>query len=303
MQLQRVVIATDFSAPSTDAAVWAARHFAPDAELVLLHTVVVPEPPRFLRGRFPSAEPLVETARLGATQKLRELSTLLGAERVRTEIRVGNAAEQIVQVSHEYHSDLVVVGKHGERPGVLGRMGSTADQLVRTSRIPVLLVVGARNAPPQRLLAPVDDSDVAPVVIEWVRFLASRFNARATALHVIGPAAFGTLLEMAPVGTGAPESDEGALRQELRHEASQWLARLVDGEIHRELITTEVAFGELGEEIAASALHLDADLIVMGSHGRKGLARYLIGSVASHVLRNTRCPALVVKEPEDEIVQ
>ncbi|HEY9515867.1 MAG TPA: universal stress protein [Gemmatimonadaceae bacterium] len=302
MQLQRVVIATDFSAPATDAAIWTARYFAPDAELALVHTIVIPEPPRFLRGRFPSTEPLVETARIGATLKMRELSGLLGAERVRSEIRVGDAAEEIAQVSNEYDSDLVVVGQHGERPGVLGRLGSTAEQVIRTSAVPVLLVVGAPDAPPRRLLVPVDDSDVAPVVIGWARFLTARFQANATAIHVIGPAAFGSLLEMATVGAGANEPEQGALRAEVRDEASQWLTRLVQSDIHREFIETDVAFGELGEEIAAIAQNMDADLIVMGSHGRKGLRRYLIGSVAGHVLRHAHCPTLVVREPEDDIV-
>ena len=55
--------------------------------------------------------------------------------------------------------------------------------------------------------------------------------------------------------------------------------------------------GAVAEEIMRFAQYRDADLIVMGTHGRKGVARFLMGSVAEEVLRRAKCPVSVVRSP------
>jgi nucleotide-binding universal stress UspA family protein len=303
MQLERIVIGMDFSASAIEAAGWIAHSFAPDAELVLVHAIVVPEIPRFLRQRTVPPDTLVETARLGAEQRMRELAATLGAKLVWPEIRVGTPAEQIVQVCKEYDADLIVVGPHGERTGGWGeRLGSTAERLVRTAPTPVLLTTHLRDAVPRRILVPVDDSSVTPWVVRWARALASRFGAASTAIYVIGPAVFSSALSMASVGTIDVGPEVNALRSELRDDAHHWIARAVRDNGDREPITTDVVFGDPGAQIVGIAQRTNIDLIVMGSRGLKGMKRMLLGSVASHVLRHAPCPTLVVKEPEDEIV-
>jgi len=297
MRLERVVIGMDFSTPATAAAAWTARHFTPDAELVLVHAIVVPEVPRFLRDRTPPTDTLIATARLGANQRMREISTSLGTRIIWPEIRVGSAAEQIAEACDEYDADLVVVGAHGVQPGRWGRLGSTAEQLVSTAPVPVLHAAALRNSPPRQILVPVNDSNVGPWVVRWARFLAERFDAHATAVYVVGPAVFSTVLATTTVGTGSTEAGQETLRTELSEETDQWLARLVGSDGDREAISTTVVFGEPGEEIVAAARRLNADLIVMGSRGLKGISRMVLGSVASHVLHHAPCPTLVVKEP------
>lgn len=301
MRLQRVVIGMDFSGPAIAAAAWTARRFAPDAELVLVHVIVVPEVPRYLRRRMPPTETLIETVRLGAAQRMRELTAAFGGRLVWPEIRVGTAAEQIAEACSEYDADLVVVGRHGERPGGEGRIGTTTAQLVRIASVPVLLAADIRDAPPERILVPVNDSHVAPWVVAWARFLRERFQARATALHVVGSAMFSSVLGTATIGDeeGAPLRDE--LRTGLRQEAESWLAQLVRGDVHREVMPADIAFGDPGAEIVGAAHRMHADCIVMGSRGLTGIRRVMLGSVADHVLRHAPCPVLVVKEPADEI--
>lgn len=303
MRLQRVVIGMDFSAPATAAAAWTASRFAPGAELVLVHTVVVPEVPRFLRARTPPTDALVETARLGAAQRMREMVESLGSDLVRTEIRVGHAAEEIAEACREHDADVVVVGKHGERPGFLGQIGSTAEHLVRISEVPVLLATGVRDATPQRLLVPLNDSNVAPWVVEWARFLAERYHAEATAIHIVGAAVFTSVLSAATVGAGDTEPLPEAVRTELRQSADDWLTRLAGRGASRQPLSIDVVFGDPGEEIVAAARRMNADLVVMGSRGMGRLGQAVLGSVASYVLRHSPCPTLVIKEPEDDLVR
>lgn len=303
MQLKRIVIGMDFSASAIEAAAWTARYLAPEAELVLVHAIVVPDVPHFLRARMPPPETLIDTARLGAEQRLRELASSLGAKLVWPEIRVGTPAEQIVQVCDEYGADLIVVGPHGERTGGWGeRLGSTAEQLVRTASAPVLLTSHLHEGAPHRLLVPVDDSSVTPWVVQWAHFLAQRFDADATAVYVIGPAVFSSALSVAAVGTIDVGPEVDSLRSELHDDAQRWIARVVQDNGEREPIDSDVIFGDPGAQIVAVAQRTDVDLIVMGSRGLKGLKRVLLGSVAAHVLRHAPCPILVVKEPEDAII-
>jgi nucleotide-binding universal stress UspA family protein len=299
MRLQRIVIGTDFSESAIAATSWTANHFAPGAELVMVHSVVVPEIPRFLRGRTPPTEVLTETARLGAAQRMREVAERLGGNLVRTEIRVGPAAEQIAQACSEHGADLVVVGRHGERAGILGHLGSTAEQLVRIAPVPVLVAAGLRDAPPTRMLVPINETRVAGWVVDWARFLAERFHAQATALYIVGAAVFTSVLSGVAVGPGGSEPSPEATRAELFQSADDWLTRLVGGSGQRYSMTVDVMLGDPGEEIVAAARRMDADLVVMGSRGLGKLGRALLGSVASYVLRHAPCPTLVVKEPED----
>ena len=80
---------------------------------------------------------------------------------------------------------------------------------------------------------------------------------------------------------------EAAARVKLERLARQ----LVDGEVRYEV---NVTTGEPGVEVLQAAKRLGADLIVMATHGRKGLRRFVVGSVAEHVVREASCPVLTV---------
>src|SRR5690606_23931576 len=139
MKLERVVIGMDFSEPSIAAARWAALHFAPDAELVLVHSIEIQRPPRFLRAALPPPAELEETTRQGAEQRLREVGLSLGAPRIWPVVREGRPADQIAAVAEERGADLIIVGEHGRSGGIRGLVGSTAEQLARSAPAPVLL--------------------------------------------------------------------------------------------------------------------------------------------------------------------
>jgi nucleotide-binding universal stress UspA family protein len=156
MHVQRVVVGVDFSATSVAAVRWTARELATDAELVLVHAVDVPEPPSFLRGRFPPRETLAGTAHDGADRKLRELSASLGVQRIWLEVRDGRADDVIDAVAAEYRADLVVTGAHGERAGVLKQLGSTAERVARAAPAPVLLAREPLPAKPATVLVAMD---------------------------------------------------------------------------------------------------------------------------------------------------
>ena len=300
MRLDRVVVGMDFSQPAEDAARWTARHFAPGAEIVLVHVVAVPEPPRFFRGKFPPRDTVIETARAGADRRMRELSTTLGAERIWIEIREGDPAEQIDAVATEYDAAVVVVGPHGARPGIWDRPGGTAEKLVREARHAVLLAANPADRAPRRLLVPVDESPATETVLEWARLFAERAATELTLLHIVSSTMLNELLSAGAVISGVmvPVPDEVLTNAEM--DAGSWLQQVAaEARLDRPGVGTQVKAGDPADEILAAAERLDTDLIVMGSSAH-GLRAALLGSVAREVLRSAKRPVIVVRAMVEE---
>jgi len=295
MELKRVVIGTDFSDSSISAARWTAAYFANAAEVVLVHSIFVPTPPGFLRGRFPAPEVVVATAREGAEKRLHALAESLAPAVVQTEVRVGPAAEQIATVAKEHAADLVVVGKHGQRTGIWSRLGTTAERLVANSPAPVLVVPKVPAAAPKNVLVALEDPEEAVWVLDWLRYVVERFSAQVTALHVVSSAILAGVLSVASSGPSGAEE----LKNEIRGQSDQWRSRFEAAGVPAAAMDSELTFGEPGQEIVAAADRLRSDLIVLG-RARGGRARRaLLGSVTDEVLSAANCPVLVVTESDD----
>lgn len=145
-----------------------------------------------------------------------------------------------------------------------------------------------------RILVPIDFSPSSRAALEYALFLAAPFRAEVEALHVweppgyVGPDA----LALLPVGTGQPGWDQ--TRADVQREVEQLLGRASD---RPRAVAVRVEAGEPSDTILRLAREGGADLIVMGTHGRTGLARLLIGSVAEAVLRRSTCPVLTIRVP------
>jgi nucleotide-binding universal stress UspA family protein len=278
MRLDRIVVGVDFRASSVAALRWVARYLAPGAELVLVHAVVLPEPPG-----APRPDAARETRRAAAydaaARRLRELRRSLPGRRARLEITEGSPAEVIARVARAYDADLVVVGPHGERPGALEQLGSTAERLVRRSPVPVLLATGELAGPPRRLLVPVRAPDISPSVLRWADALERRFDARLALVHVTGAA---PALAMA----GADEDEADVVEEpRWRHLAAAAPAGRV---------FTDAAWGDPTEAILAEAERFDSDLIVLDDRTLRAIHQALADEPADPLLRAAGCAVLVV---------
>lgn len=307
-RLERIVVATDFSESSVQAARWSAEVLAPDAEHLLVHVLEVPEPPSALAGRFGSREELLRTGRKGVEERLRDLRESLEGRRggdeaaIRTEIRLGPPADEIVGLAEDDDADLLVVGGHGfETRGAWERLGSTAERVIRASATPVLVARGTDRAPPRGILVPVDGSASSLQALAWGRFLSGRFDVPLTALHVETPFIYHYADTIPPSSDPSIAGDEGS--DDLAWwvpERQAWLREQADlAGLEPEAVTIRVALGKPADEILAAREREDADLIVMGSRGVGAVGRVFLGSVAGGVLRRTECPVLVVASEAD----
>jgi universal stress protein A len=145
--------------------------------------------------------------------------------------------------------------------------------------------------PIRRILFPTDFSEYADHAWSYVLSFAKEFAAEVYLLHVVPPPP--RLTE-----TYAVNFDPEALLQAQRTEATASLDRLVRAAKEAGLTAqTAIRVGVDYHEILEYARAQAVDLIVMGTHGRTGLAHVLLGSVAEKVVRRSPCPVLTIKHP------
>jgi nucleotide-binding universal stress UspA family protein len=141
------------------------------------------------------------------------------------------------------------------------------------------------------ILVATDFSPASEAALAWARDLAQQYAARLSLLHVVtDPRATGVLTSEVYV----PPDPEA--RERLVREARERLERALPAdERNRFGVTIEPRVGDVAETILETAREQKVDLIVMGTHGRHGLAHLLLGSVAERVLRDAPCPVLTAR--------
>ncbi len=145
-----------------------------------------------------------------------------------------------------------------------------------------------------RVLVPVDFSPSSRAAFEYGTFLSGRLGADVTVLHVWEPPGYigPDTLALLPVASGLPGWDR--TRAEVLREVELFLG---PSSTRPKDLRVRVEAGEPSDAILLAAKEGGADLIVMGTHGRTGLSRLLIGSVAEAVLRRATCPVLTIRVP------
>jgi universal stress protein A len=146
-----------------------------------------------------------------------------------------------------------------------------------------------------RILVPTDFSKTADAALDYAAILATRFGASLRLVHVLDhPYAAG--LYTPEVYVPMPPD----VREKILTDARQRLAGRLR-EMHDIEATSEILEGVPAQRIVDDATQQSIDLIVMGTHGRRGLSHVLLGSVAESVLRTAPCPVLVAKGAENQI--
>jgi nucleotide-binding universal stress UspA family protein len=144
----------------------------------------------------------------------------------------------------------------------------------------------------QHVLVPIDFSATADRALAYAIALAQQLQARLTLLHVLDM----TPLAMGDMDTGMPVSALDALETEAQHLLQASLDRVQHAGLQGDRLLVQ---GSPAQAIVDMAGEQGVDLILMGTHGRTGLAHVFLGSVAEHVVRQGPCPVLVVRRAPD----
>ena len=198
--------------------------------------------------------------------------------------------EAIVGYATDHGVDCIVMGTHGRTGPVRFALGSVTERTLRAAPVPVITIPpdGVLDADLERILVPTDGSDGARAAGDHAIELAA---ATGSALHVVHVVDGGA--------TGFERSIPGVL-EALEESGRQALDEVVASADNAELETIEatVLSGTVARAIVDYARERDVDCIVMGTHGRTGVGRLLLGSVAERVVRLADVPVIGVKAAE-----
>jgi nucleotide-binding universal stress UspA family protein len=228
----------------------------------------------------------------------------------------GRPAEAILDTAAKQAVDLIAMCTHGR--GGLRRfvLGSVAANLIGNTTMPLLLVRGKptslENLPTQtidyrKILVPLDGSPLAASVLQLVAEIAGKTGATIVLLRAMAEPAdeaeTSNSIQIMRSMTGvAPEDGSGGTRDpyltqvEREREGAQSSLDLAAADLQRSGIKVEtvVEFGRAAETILRVASSQDIDLVAMGTHGRSGLQRFLLGSVADRIVRYCDAPVLLM---------
>lgn len=141
----------------------------------------------------------------------------------------------------------------------------------------------------QHFLVPIDFSQYADYALDYAMALAKTLQARLTLLHVIHAIPLG----VTDMDTALPYSYLQDLEAEITQNMQHYLKRVQDAGLEGD---TVVVHGVPFDEIVQMAKTKNVTLIIMGSHGRTGLGRLFLGSVAEKVVRLAPCSVLVARQ-------
>jgi nucleotide-binding universal stress UspA family protein len=256
-----------------------ARHMVPQAEILLLRVVE----DRALVAQPPDADAGVNAAIAAGGDYLRAVSMRPSLAHLRvfppTCLATGSVAETISFQAQERRADLIVMSSKGV-------MGSVAQEVARLAAVPTVIVQADEDfhSPhdsylPFTVLVALDGSLRAEAVLPAAAAIAHAMKGRVRLYHVL------------------PEQSSDLAEERLLLEAAECYLHDVQHRLQRQGVPTEISLGRsnVAEQIIAKAHAHHADLVALATHGRTGLNRMLLGSVADTVLHQAPCPLLILR--------
>jgi len=290
----RVLIATDFSPHAEDAVKIVKRLALPSGSTVrLLHAI---EPFADVATLNPAAITAVTDAAVAQIEREldRAAVTLRAPGRdVETVTVLGRVADAIVEEAESSKADLIVVGSRGRHALKSALLGSVSAEVVDRAPCPVII---ARGSTLRKAIFAEDGSETAAA---GARFLAgsSALSDLEVRVVTVVDAPFPSVLNGSDAAIGTYAAIQAyydslpALREATAKIAQERAGTLVAAGLNA---TSEVREGNVADKLIAAAAEAQADCIVIGSHGRTGLTRMFLGSVARAVLFNAPCSVLIV---------
>jgi nucleotide-binding universal stress UspA family protein len=220
----------------------------------------------------------------------------------RTAVVEGRPRRTILDYADEHGSDLLATGTHG-RTGIRRYVvGSVTEHVIRRATVPVLTARAveaggtdgdegtgpARPAAIDRVLVPTDGSEPAAAAVDHAVAIAAACDARVRVVSVVNDRALAVQSELVRTDRLLDSLEEHAANA----------VRTVAKRCERAGVPVETAVARGAPARAICEDAEDADLVVMGSHGRSGLDRVLLGSVAERTVRHAPVPVVTVRAGE-----
>lgn len=301
INLKKILFPTDFSECALYAFNYAldlAKRF--DAELHILHSIVN----HSYAGYFsPDQEQLYKNLRKNAEHLMDGLLETPLPEGIKIEklfFPALSASSMITDYSDQSQIDLVVMGTHGRQGLSHLMLGSVAENVIRTSKCPVLTIGHNANQETQisikNILVPIDFSEHSKKSLNYAMELAKLYNAKLQLLHIIDTPIYPAFYVVDQLATTSISAN---IKARVTENLSTLFKGLGETQIESEIYAIE---GRAALDIAKFAIENKSDLIVIATHGLTGVERFLLGSVTEKVVRIAKTPVFTVKPQGRQMV-
>ncbi|WP_455205202.1 TSUP family transporter [Kaarinaea lacus] len=268
-RLERIMLVTDGTVYS-ESAVTEAINVAKRCKAQLFAFSVLATPDH----EAPLAEPMHKQEKTEAVERLMAVRTKAQADGVSCEILLGHGEDpytEIVDQAEASAMDVIVMGRRDKNDLVRTMMGSTTEKVIGHTHSDVIIVPRNTSIAGKGIILPVDGSRYSEAAAATVLSLVKQCSAPVTIISV---------------------AIDERLKDDAKTLAIQHQTLMASDGLNADI---DIRVGRPDQAILDCAKERDADLIVMGSHGRTGLERLLVGSVSERVIGQAECPVMVVK--------
>jgi nucleotide-binding universal stress UspA family protein len=271
-RFERILLALDDSSSSDDAEKVALTMAKDWGASLVLTSVVITNP--IAEGEAYKQIESAERAAHNLLGRVHGEAQALGVSAEKLILRGTDPVNEITQCAEEQHADVIVIGRN-DKPGMLRKiMGPTSVKIIGAAKCSVLVVPAGADMWQHRILLATDGSRSSDAAGTAAAKVALMCKLPVSVVSSVRP-------------SFAPERAAEARQAAVDMQASL-AARGIEAD-------HAVLDGEPNDQILAAAKERDADLIVIGTHGRTGWQRLVVGSVAESVISATTVPVLAVK--------
>ncbi len=284
----RVVIGVDWSDQSFTAISQTCQLYHP-TDVTLVHSVdlgILKHPVVAQAGNVQGYDDFRNAMVDSGHQLLERAAAMVPAEvtSIRKVNEVGSPAQLILESANNLSADLIAVGVRGRSRLSEAVLGSVSHRVLIHSSRPTLIVRGAARKV-RRVLIGIEDRDDADRIVKWLLRYPFTDPAELRVVHAIVP--IGVTDPYDTLGTSTWWEGAERYAEELVQSAAGKLRSA------QHTVTTKVVQGNPATVIEQESK--DMDLVVVTSHGRTGISRFLLGSVSHAVVHHVPCPVLVLR--------
>lgn len=292
--IEVVLVATDLSDSADDAIRTGHELAGPDKKLVVCHVVheILRTSPLFPQAVQADMEAVIHAESRAAAAVEDRVKAITGRAANDFDIRIesGAADAAILRIAEEVQATLVVTASRGLSGIARLLLGSVAERIVRYAHCSVF--IARPHEKTQKILVATDLSELSRSAVMQAAGLAQKNAAELHILYCLDVMPSPAMGLTVPFG-GVPIIPPPELVEQMRTGAKAGLDELV-GQLGIKA-QTRVVEGEAASTIVRTAESINADLLVVGTHGRTGLARIALGSVTEKVVRAAKSSVLVVR--------
>jgi nucleotide-binding universal stress UspA family protein len=272
--------------------------YPPDTEFRVISIVDFVEPLPSVEG---GKEREIEEARKLVNNTVNKLKAALAQGAISGEVLDGYTKERIVETARQWFCDLIVMGSHGRTGASAFLVGSVSKAVLQSAPCTVRIVRASEEVGGQKgvstVLIPLDTSEHSDHTLKHVLSQLWPTGTKFKCITVLAQDT-GDLFDdtTRPTNTAFQKYQE-----QLRRETSQYLQECADSlnvKFGAGSASFQIFEGDAREKILLEAAQWPANLIVLGSHGRRGIERFLLGSVAETVALHAKCSVEVTRIPE-----